>query len=124
MILALGRAEIVIHAFEDKAEARRNESDLFSPAKEVKGYLMHAVILGHVVHCLMPTFEGASQEFLRMVAATAPLGAEALKTWVLSMTDGIVEIKLGSKVPLAVICVQPSDVIHVKCEECLVGGHA
>ena len=59
-----------------------------------------------------------------MVAATALLGAEALKTWVLSMTDGIVEIELGSKVPLAVICVQPPNAIHVKCEECLVGGHA
>ena len=85
---------------------------------------MHAVVLGHVVHCLMPTFEGTSQGFFRMVVATALLGAEALKTWVLSMTDGIVKIELGSKVPLAVICVQPSDVIHVKCEECLVGGHA
>ena len=42
---------------------------------------MHAVVLGHVVHCLMPTFEGASQGFLRMAAVTAPLGAEALKTW-------------------------------------------
>ena len=38
--------------------------------------------------------------------------------------DSIVEIELGSKVPLAVICVQPPNVIHVKCEECLVGGHA
>ena len=72
----------------------------------------------------MTTFEGASQGFLRMVAATAPLGVEALTTWILSMTDGIVEIELGSKVPLAVICMQPPDVICVKCEECLVGGHA
>ena len=38
--------------------------------------------------------------------------------------DGIIEIELGSKVPLAVICVQPPNVVHVKCEECLVGGHA
>ena len=59
-----------------------------------------------------------------MVAATASLRVEALKTWVLSMTNSIVGIELGSKVPLAVICVQPPDVIHVKCEECLVGGHA
>jgi hypothetical protein len=58
-----------------------------------------------------------------MDAATAPLRAEALKTWVLSMIDGIVEIELGSKVPLAVICVQPPDVIQLKGEECLVGGH-
>ena len=94
------------------------------PSKGVKGCLMHAVVLGHVVHCLMPTFEGASQGCLRMAAATAPLRAEVLKTWVLSMTDGIVEIELGSKVPLAVICVQPPDVIHMRCEKCLVGGHA
>ena len=93
------------------------------PSKGVKGCLTHAVVLGHVVHCLMPTFEGASQGCLRMAAATAPLRVEALKTWVLSMTDGIVEIELGSKVPLAVICVQPPDVIHVRCEKCLVGGH-
>ena len=84
---------------------------------------MHAVVIGHVVHCLTPTFEGASQGCPRMDAATAPLRAEALKTWVLSMIDGIVEIELGSKVPLAVICVQPPDVIHLKGEECLVGGH-
>ena len=61
----------------------------------------------------MPTFKGASQGFLRMVAATAPLGAEALKTWVLSMTNSIIKIKLGSKVPLTVICVQPPNVIRV-----------
>ena len=72
----------------------------------------------------MPTFEGTRQGILRMVAATTPLRVEALKTWVLSMTDGIVEIELGSKVPLVVICVQPPNAIHVKCEECLVGGHA
>ena len=40
------------------------------------------------------------------------------------MTDGIDEIELGSKVPLVVIYVQPPNVIHMKCEECLVGGHA
>ena len=59
-----------------------------------------------------------------MAAATAPLGAEALKTLVLSMTDSIVEIELGSKVPLVVICAQPLDVIRMKCEGYLVGGHA
>ena len=72
------------------------------------------VVLGHVVHCLTPTFKGASQGFLRMAAVTAPLGAEALNTWVLSMTDSIIEIELGSQVPLAVICMQPPDVIRVK----------
>jgi hypothetical protein len=42
-------------------------------------------------------FEVASQGFLGMAAATAPLRAEALKTWVLSMTDGIVEIELRGR---------------------------
>jgi hypothetical protein len=125
-ILALGRAVVVIRAFEDEAEAFGNKSDLgcFSPAKEVKGYLTHAVILGHIVHCLTPTFEGTSQGLLGMVAATPTLGAKALKTWVLSMTNSIVEIKLGSKVPLAVISVLAPDVVRVKRKECLVGGHA
>ena len=59
-----GGFDVASHrAFEDEAEAFGNKSDLrcFSPAKEVKGYLTHAVILGHVVHCLTPTFEGTSQ---------------------------------------------------------------
>jgi hypothetical protein len=125
-ILALGRAVVVVRAFEDKAEALGNKSDLsrLSPTKEVEGYLAHAVILGHVVHCLTPAFEGTSKRLLGMAAATATLGPEALKTWVLSMTNGIIEIKLGSKVPLAVICVLPPDVVRVKGEECLVGRHA
>jgi hypothetical protein len=125
-ILALRRAVVVIRAFEDKAEALGNEADLrcFSPAKQVKGYLTHAVVLRHVIHCLTPTFEGTSQGFLGMVTATATLRPEALKAWVLSMTNGIVEIKLGSKVPLAVICVLAPDVVRVEGEECLVGGHA
>ena len=36
----------------------------------------------------------------------------------------IVKIKLGSKVPLAVICVLAPDVVCMKREECLVGRHA
>jgi hypothetical protein len=32
-----------------------------------------------------------------MVAAAATLGPEALETWILSMTNGFVEIKLGSR---------------------------
>jgi hypothetical protein len=121
-ILALGRAVVVIRAFEDKAEALGNEADLrsFSPAKEVKGYLAHAVVLRHVVHCLTPAFEGTSQRFLGMVAAAATLRPEALETWVLGMTNGIVEIKLCSKVPLAVICVLAPDVVRVKGKECLI----
>lgn len=59
-----------------------------------------------------------------MVAAAAALRAEALKTWVLSMTNSIVEIQLGSKVPLAVICMLPPDVVRMKGEECLVGRHS
>jgi hypothetical protein len=125
-ILALGRAVVVICAFENKAETLGNEADRcsLSPTKEVKGYLTHAVVLRHVVHCLTPTFEGTGQRFLGMAAAATTLRPKALKTWILSMTNGIVEIKLGSKVPLAVICVLAPDVVRVKSEECLVGGHA
>jgi len=59
-----------------------------------------------------------------MIATSATLRAEALKTWDLSMTDSIVKIELGSKVPLAVICMLPPDVVRMKGEECLVGRHA
>ena len=83
---------------------------------------MRAVVLAHV-HRLTPTFESTSQ-FSEWLRPLPRLKQEALKAWVLSMTDGIVEIEAGSKVPLAVICVQLPNVIHVKCEECLVGGHA
>jgi len=57
-VLAIGGAVVVIGAFENKAEALGHESDLrcFSPAKEIKGYLTHTVVLGHVVHCLTPSF--------------------------------------------------------------------
>ena len=50
-----------------------------------------------------------------MVAAAVTLRAEALKTWVLSMTDSIIGI-----LPLALIRVLP-DVIRMKRDECLVG---
>jgi len=125
-ILALGRAIVVIRTFEDKAEALGNESDLsgFSPAEKIKGNLTHAVILGHVVHCLTPPFKGASQRFLGMVATTTTLRAEALKAWVLSVTDSVVEIKLGGKVPLAVVCMLATDIVRVKGEEGLIWRHA
>jgi len=125
-ILTLGGAIVVVRTFEDKAETLGNKSDLsgLSPAEKIKGNLTHAVILRHVVHCLAPAFEGASQGFLGMIAAAATLGAEALKTGVLGMTNGVVEIKLGGKVPLAVVCVLPPDIIRVEGEECLIGGHA
>jgi hypothetical protein len=57
-VLAIGRAVVIIGTFENKAEVLRYESDLhfFSLAKEIKGYLTHMVVLGHVVHCLTPTF--------------------------------------------------------------------
>ena len=46
-VLAFGRAIIVVRAFENEAETLRNESDLgsLSPAKEIEGYLSHAVVL-------------------------------------------------------------------------------
>jgi hypothetical protein len=52
-VLAIGRAVVVIGTFENEAEALRHESHLRcpSPTKEIKGYLSHTVVLGHVVHC-------------------------------------------------------------------------
>jgi len=123
--LAFRRAVVVVCTFENKAETLGNESDLsgLSPAQEIKGNLTHAIILGHVVHRLTPAFEGTGQGFLGMIATTTTLRAEALKTGVLSMTDSVVEIKLSSKVPLAIICVLASDVVRMKGEECLIWGH-
>jgi hypothetical protein len=40
------------------------------------------------------------------------------------MTDGIVEIELGGKVPLAVVCVLATDVVRVKGEKGLIWRHA
>ena len=37
------------------------------------------VVLGYVVHCLAPTFQGPSRGFLGIVAAAAMLRAEVLK---------------------------------------------
>ena len=74
-VLAFGRAIIVVCAFENEAEALRNESDLgsLSPAEEIEGYLSHAVVLGHVVHRLAPAFQGAGQGLFRLIATTAAL---------------------------------------------------
>ncbi len=49
-----------------------------------------ALLMG-LVHCVTPTFYDTSQGFLGMVAATATLRAEGLKTWGLSMRDSIIE---------------------------------
>jgi hypothetical protein len=84
---------------------------------------MHAVVLRHAIHFLMPTFEGLGRDFSKWLQPPPRL-AETLETWILSMTNGIIEIKLGSKVPPAVICVLAPDVVRVKSQECLVGGHA
>jgi hypothetical protein len=69
-----------------------NQCICFSLAKEIKGYLTHTVVLGHLVLGRTPAFQGTSQEFLGVVAAAATLRAEALKTWGLSMADSIVKI--------------------------------
>jgi hypothetical protein len=125
-ILALGGAVVIIRTFKDKAEALGNKSNLsgLSPAEKIEGDLTHAVILGHIVHRLAPAFKGTSQRFLRMASAAATFRAKALKTGVLGMTNGVIEIQLGGKVPLAIICVLAPDIIRVEGEECLIGGHA
>jgi hypothetical protein len=58
-----------------------------------------------------------------MVAVTAALRAQALKTCSLSATNGVVAIKPGSRVP-GVICVASHDVARMKSGQGLVGGHA
>jgi hypothetical protein len=123
--LALGRAVVVVRTLEDKAETLGDESNLsrLSPAEKIKGYLTHAVILGHVVHCLTPAFEGTGEGLLRVVAAAAAFRAEALETRVLSMANGIIKIKLGGKVPLAVICMLTANIVGMEREKCLVGRH-
>jgi len=47
-----------------------------------------------------------------------------VETEILSMANGVVETKLGSKVPPAAICVLAQDVVRVTSKECLVRGHA
>ena len=74
-VLTFRRAVIVVRAFENEAETLRNESDLgrLSPTEEIEGQLSHAVVLGHVVHGLAPTFESAGQGLFRVITATTTL---------------------------------------------------
>jgi hypothetical protein len=115
---------VEVKAFRVVSHSGTNRTCAASPSKGDKGLSDASVILGHVIHCPTPTFESTGQGLLGMTVATPMLGAEALKTWVLGMTNSIVEIKLGSKVPLAVNCVLAPDVVCVKREECPVGRHA
>ena len=56
-----------------------------------------------------------------MVAATAAFRADAPETCSMIMTNGVIVIKPGSKVP-RVSCVSPPDVVRMKSGRCLVGG--
>jgi hypothetical protein len=116
---------VVIHTFEDEAEVFGDKSDLscLSPAKEIKGYLVHAVILGHVIYCLMLVFKGTREGLLGVAVATATLRAEVLETQILGMANSIIEVKLCSKVPLAIVCVLTTDIVGMEGEKCLIGRH-
>jgi hypothetical protein len=95
-----------------------------SPAKEIKGYLAHAVILGHVIHHLTPAFKGTCEGLLRVAAATTMLQVEALETRILGMANSIIEVKLCGKVPLAIVCVLTTNVVGMEGEKCLIGRHS
>ena len=95
-----------------------------SPAKEIKGYLVHAVILGHVTYRLMPAFEGTCEGLLRVAVATTMLRVEVLETRILDMANSIVEVKLCGKVPLAIVCMLTTDIVGMEGEKCLIGRHS
>jgi hypothetical protein len=116
---------VVIYTFEDEAEAFGNKSDLncLSPAKEIKGYLVHVVILGHVIYHLTPVFKGTCEGLLRVAAAAATLRAKVLETWILGMANSIIKVKLCSKVPLAIVCVLTTNIVGMEGEKGLIGRH-
>jgi hypothetical protein len=79
------------------------------PSKSDKVLLTYAIILVHVVRFLAPAFKGTAQKYRGMVVATPVHRAEALETQILSVASSIVKMMLGSKVPVAVICVLATD---------------
>jgi hypothetical protein len=123
-ILALGAAIIVVRAFEDEAQALWHEAYVarFAPAEQVQRDLPKPVILAHVVHSIAPSL-------LRAVEGLRSFGAsfdtlKALKARVIRLPDSVVKVELGGKVPFAVISMLAADVISVKGQKGLVGGHA
>lgn len=114
-ILALGATVIVIRAFEDETQALWYEADIasFAPTEQVESDLPEAVILAHVIHSIAPSL-------LRTVKRLRSLGTfdalKALKAWVVSLPDSVVEVELCGEVPFPVIGMLAANVISMKCQ--------
>ena len=125
-VLAFRRSVIVVCTLENEAEALRNEANLggFSPAQQVKRDLAEAVILRHVVHSLPPPVESTVESLFGTGFARFFDRIKALESGILGLADGIIEVKLGSKVPFAIVCMATTDVVRMECEKGLIRGHS
>ena len=148
-ILAGGGVQVIVGALEDETEGLGHEPDLIglAPAEEVEGHLSDAIVLRHAVHARLPAILG------RLEAAVALEGLErlldvgglvagrillllagglpglagttgGLAELHVGEADGVIEIKVGGEVPLAVIGVLAADVVGVQGQQGLIGGHA
>jgi hypothetical protein len=123
-ILALGATIIIVRAFENETQALRHEPDIasFAPAEQVQCDLPETVVLAHVVHGITPSL-------LRAIEGLRSLGTsfdtlKALKTRIIYLPDSVVKVELSCEVPFTVISMLATDVICVKCQKSLAGGHA
>lgn len=132
-VLALGAAVVVVRTLEDEAKALGHEANLggLSPAEEVEGELAHAVVARHLGHGLTPATVRRVESLDRggcrgrLDAGLARgLASESAYAARVGLADGVVEVELSGKVPLAVVGVLSSDVVGVEGEEGLVGRHA
>ena len=126
-VLTLGATVVVVGALEDEAHALGHETDVttLSPAHEKEGQLAETIIVTHIVHGIPPTVQGAVQRFTACGLNKAALdGTQSLKARVLGLSDGIVEVELSGKIPLAVVCMLAANIIGMKGEEGLIRRHA
>ena len=141
-ILARRRVQVVVGALEDEAEALGHEPHLvrLAPAEEVEGELTHAVVLWHAVHPRLPA-ELGSLEAVVALKVLQGLGLGLLLCVVLPLllllgpaeaglglrareaADGVVQVKVGGEVPLAVVGVVAADVVGVEGQQGLVRRH-
>ena len=99
-VLALWRPVIVIRTLEDEAETLGHEPHLcrFAPAEKVERNWPQAVVLAHIVHGIPPSIVGCGEGlFVRRRLPRVDLNRVNPGFWVLP--DGIVQIKLGRKIP-------------------------
>lgn len=124
-VLALRTPVVIVRAFEDEAHALGHETDVasFSPTQQVKGDLSQTIVLAHVVHGIPPAVESGVEGF-RASGFPTFYALQALKPRILGLTNGVIEIELSSKVPLAVIGVLSTNVVGVDSEEGLVRAHS